>query len=91
MPEVPILLSEKSALALQAISAQTGEPVAVVLEKAIEHYRRQAFLDAANASYAALRADPEAWEEELAERRALAGTLMDGLDRDESWMAGCAR
>ena len=34
-------------------------------------------LDAANAH---LRSDPTAWEEELAERAELEGTLADGLD-----------
>lgn len=85
MPDLPPVLNEKTFQTLQSLSAQTGDPVPVVLEKAIEHYRRKVFLDAANASYAALRADPEAWAEELAERRGLEGTLMDGLDPDERW------
>ncbi|HEX6677076.1 MAG TPA: hypothetical protein VF486_18860 [Actinomycetes bacterium] len=33
-----------------------------------------------DAAYARLRADPAAWEEELAERAELEGTLADGLD-----------
>ncbi len=85
MPDTTALLSEKALQTLQSLSAQTGEPVPVVLEKAIEQYRRRTFLEAANASYAALRADPAAWAEELEERKALEGTLMDGLDPDERW------
>jgi len=34
----------------------------------VEQYRRQVFLEKANEEYARLRADPEAWAEELAER-----------------------
>jgi hypothetical protein len=83
LADAPVVLSEKTLQTLQSLAAQTGDPVAVVLGKAIEQYRRRIFLEAANASYAALRADPQAWAEELAERRALEGTLMDGLDRDE--------
>ena len=49
-----------------------------------EEYRRQLLTEAAQA-YAELRQDPEAWAAELAERRALEGTLMDGLDPDEVW------
>jgi hypothetical protein len=35
--------------------------------------------------YAALRADTEAWAEELKERKLWEATLMDGLDPDERW------
>jgi hypothetical protein len=42
----------------------------------------QAFLEGLNEDFARLRADPEAWEEELAERRLFDGALADGLDED---------
>ena len=41
----------------------------------------EAFLDEVNAAYARLRADPEAWDEELAERRLWDRTIGDGLER----------
>jgi AbrB family looped-hinge helix DNA binding protein len=41
-------------------------------------------LEETNRAYAALRADPQAWEEELAERRRWETTLADGLD-DAPW------
>jgi hypothetical protein len=85
MPDALPLLSQKALEVLRRLSEQTGEPIPILLDKAVEHYRRKLFLEAANASYAALRADPAAWAEELAERRALEGTLMDGLDPEERW------
>ncbi|MBI2302192.1 MAG: AbrB/MazE/SpoVT family DNA-binding domain-containing protein [Armatimonadetes bacterium] len=42
-------------------------------------------IEASNAAYAALRADPAAWAEVEAERAVWDGTLMDGLDPDEYW------
>ena len=45
---------------------------------AAEEERR--FWEASNADFAAVRADPIAWEAERAFRRELEGTLMDGLD-----------
>ena len=45
-----------------------------------EHDRRERFLDAANAAFARLKADPKAWAEELAERKIWEGTLADGLE-----------
>ena len=53
-----------------------------VLDDAIERYRRDKFLDEVNAAYARLRADPEAWKEELDERLVVEGTLMDGLENE---------
>jgi hypothetical protein len=51
-----------------------------ILDKAVEDYRRKCVLERANAGYAALRAAPEAWNEELAERADWEATLSDGLD-----------
>lgn len=53
-----------------------------VLARAVEAYRRRLFLEAANAEYASLRADPEAWAEELTERKVWDATLADGLHDD---------
>jgi hypothetical protein len=64
-------------------SRSAGAPVQLmqtVLNEAIDSYRRQKFLEEANAAFA-LRSDPEAWREEQQERDLwdLAGE--DGLER----------
>ncbi len=51
-----------------------------VLDAAIEYYQRNNFVDEVNAAYARLKADPKAWSEELEERRASDGILMDGIE-----------
>ena len=56
-----------------------------VADRAIEEYCRQRFLEAVNADYAALRADPEAWAEYQQELAIWEVTLMDGLDPNEIW------
>jgi hypothetical protein len=53
-----------------------------ILTKAIESYRRQRFLGEANADYAKLRSDSEAWASELKEREIDDSTLSDGLDSE---------
>ncbi|MEG4349064.1 hypothetical protein QUA70_11590 [Microcoleus sp. LAD1_D5] len=53
---------------LAEISASSGKSLQAVLEQAIEPYRRQQFLEAANQAYIALRNNSEAWQEELEER-----------------------
>ncbi len=50
-----------------------------VLEKAIERYRREKFLEDANAAYAVLKANPRTWRDEIAERELWENTLGDGL------------
>ncbi len=50
--------------------------------EAIETERQQRFLEEANAAYAALLANPEAWQAELEERTIWDETLSDGLEDD---------
>ena len=48
-------------------------------DKALERSRREKFLRAANADYAALRCDSAAWKRELREREVWEQTVADGL------------
>ena len=52
-----------------------------VLDRVIEIYRRDRFLRAANADFAALKSDPKAWKKELQERELWDRALPDGLDQ----------
>jgi hypothetical protein len=78
-------ISEKSQQTLRELVEQTGQSMTEILDKALDAYRRQLFFEQLNAGYAALRADPEAWAEELHERQLWDATLMDGLDPNERW------
>ena len=80
MATTTVRLAESTRDALRQLAAESGEPMSVVLDKAIEVYRRQCIFAQANAAYVALRSDPEAWAAELAERREWEATLADGLD-----------
>jgi len=53
-----------------------------VLDRALERYRREKFLRAANADFEALRSDPEEWKKELRERDLWEQTLADGLAKE---------
>jgi hypothetical protein len=59
----------------------------VILDQAVENYRRQRFFDQLNADFDALRRDPEAWAEYQNELALWDVTLMDGLDPNERWTA----
>jgi predicted transcriptional regulator len=82
MPTITMSIEADTHQVLQDLAARTAEPVEVVLKKALEEYRRKRFWDETNAAYAALRADPQAWQEELEERAITEGTLADGLDEE---------
>jgi hypothetical protein len=61
-----------------------GESMQEILAKALEEYQRKQFFERLDASFASLKSEPSAWQEELDEREAFSGTLSDGLD-DEVW------
>jgi hypothetical protein len=80
-----VCVSEKTHQTLRELAERTGKAIPDLLDQAVEDYRRKAFLEAVNAAYAAVRADPKAWAEVEEERRSMAGSLMDGLDPNERW------
>jgi len=80
-----VCVDEKATRVLRELSERTGKTMQNILDQAIEDYRRKVFLEAVNAGYAALRADPAAWAEIEHERRSMQGSLMDGLDPAERW------
>lgn len=77
-----IRVSEKAHRTLTTLSREVGAPVGELVDQAVELLRRQRILDQINADYAALREDPEAWAEELAERALWDVTLADGLPQE---------
>lgn len=85
MSEPTISVSEATLCKLQELAEWRRLSVAEALARTVAEEHDRQFWAAVNAGYAALRADPEAWAEEQAERRAWEATLMDGLDPSERW------
>ena len=79
MAGTTVRVTDRRHSSLREMARANNLPLGQVLAQAVEAYRRQSVLDRANAAYAALRADPEAWEAELSERKAWDATLFDGL------------
>ena len=82
MSSVTVRISSASRERLRSLASQSGTALQAVLEEAIEEYETRKFLEAANRSYAVLRKNRKAWEQELRERGAWDATLPDGLDED---------
>lgn len=65
---------------LRDLAREQGISMQEVLARALEDYRRALMFERASQEYAALRADPQAWAEELRERALWDRTSMDGLE-----------
>ena len=70
-------ISERAHARLRRIAEETGKTHQEVIDAALRTYEREVFLERVNEGFAALRADPRAWAEELAERAAWDATLTD--------------
>ena len=65
---------------LRQLSKEYGMTSEQVLDRALDLLERERMLNAVNDGYASLKANPDAWAEELAERELWDTTLGDGLD-----------
>lgn len=86
MPSTTVRISENSCRTLRQLASDAHVPMQRILTSAIEAYRRQLFLERANAGYAAAKAKArgKSYARQISEWDA---TLMDGLDADERWTA----
>ena len=76
-------VSDASHEILRKLARSMGKSMSEILDQAVEDLRRKEFLEKANAAFASLKLDPEAWAQELAERRAWESTLGDDIEKDE--------
>jgi hypothetical protein len=68
---------------LEVIAKSESTTMTSLLDKMVDAYRRQRFLEATNAAFAALRRNPKLWEQEQKERQEWDATLDDGT-KDEA-------
>lgn len=70
MADSSIRITPETSAALHELAREMNLPVREVAARAVEAYRREQFVEHANASYAALQADSAAWQDELDDRAA---------------------
>jgi predicted transcriptional regulator len=80
MTTTTIRVSLRARDLLQELARASGNSIQVVLEQALEQYRRQQLLEATNAAYAALRVASEAWANLEQERLAWEQTRAESLE-----------
>lgn len=76
-----VRISPHSHELLRQLAKEEQQSMQAVLDRAIERYRRERFLRAANSDFETLKQDPKAWKEELRERALWEQTLSDGIDK----------
>mgnify|MGYP001175415299 FL=1 len=82
MASVTVRIGEQSHKALREIAERSGESMQALLTHAIEAYRRERFLESANAAFEALREDQKAWRREQEERAEWDATLRNTQEKE---------
>src|SRR5437773_4202431 len=76
-----VRIGEHARIILKELSDETGESARVILDRALEEYRRHRLLEETNRAFARLKKDKKAWMKEIEERKAWDSTLADGRKR----------
>ena len=77
-----IRISPRAHGLLRQMAEEERQSMQAILDKALERYRRESFLRAANADFEALRGEAKVWREELQERELWEQTVADGLAKE---------
>ncbi len=77
-----VRISPRAHELLRQLAEEGQQSMRSVLDDAIERYRRERFLLAANADFAALRTEGKAWNQELHERELWEKTTSDGISKE---------
>lgn len=83
MATAMVRVSKAAWRTLKDLSERRGETMQEIVDKALEEYRRKLFLEEANRAFAEIRNNPQAWQEELEERKAWDAAIADGLEEGE--------
>jgi predicted transcriptional regulator len=78
MTTATIRISKTTQELLHTLASESNTSMQAIVEKAVEHYRRQHFLSGLSADFAKLREDNASWHDELHERQQWDVTLGDG-------------
>ena len=82
MGQTTVRISEATRDLLRSLAATERRPMQAIVATALEAYRRERFLHAVNAGYAALRGERAAWAAFTHERAVWDSALLDGLSKD---------
>lgn len=81
MSSFNVRISANSYQILKTLSQGKGQSMQSVVDQAIEDLRRRKLLEETNRAFAVLKADKDAWQEEIEERELWENTLSDGVEK----------
>ncbi len=84
MAQTTVRISEKTRNTLRNLARAEKQSMQLVLEQAVETYRRKRFLEQLNRDFTDLKQDKEAWAELRQEYELWDETLDDGLKHENS-------
>lgn len=74
-------VNESTHTVIRKLANERGESMQSIVEKAVERYKRDLFLESLNQDFKRLRENKEAWDVEIEERRLWENTLLDGVEK----------
>jgi hypothetical protein len=77
-----IRVSQATLDTLRLLAEEAGEPMTEVLDRVVDAFRRQRFLETLNEDFARLRDDPAAWASDQGERAAWDSSNGDDLEHE---------
>ncbi len=78
---IQVRVNETTHAVIRNLANELGESMQSIVDKAIERYKRELFLESLNQDFKKLQENEIDWENELEERRLWENTLLDGVEK----------
>lgn len=78
---VQVRVNESTHAIINSLAKELGESMQSIVDKAVERYKREIFLESLNQDFKRLRENEEDWVSELEERKLWENTLLDGVEK----------
>ena len=78
MSSIQVRIDETTHKTIKSLANSLGESMQSVVERAIERFRREIFLESLSGDFANLRSNADSWKSEIDERTIWESTLSDG-------------
>ena len=85
MATTVVRVEERTHAILRAWAEEQGKSISQIVREMVEHQESERFWRVMREDYERLQADPDAWQDYLAEAAVLEGGSMDGLQGEEPY------
>ena len=78
---IQVRVNETTHTVIRNLANELGESMQSIVDKAIERYKRELFLESLNQDFKKLQENEIDWKNGLEERRLWENTLLDGVEK----------